>query len=42
MWQGQPYGAELQQAGCAGVKYPARDVDVGDGVAVEEQASVLR
>src|ERR1700676_678664 len=41
MRQRQPHGAELQQAGSAGVEYAASDINVGDGINVKKQAAVL-
>ncbi len=38
----EPDGAELQEAGSAGIEDAAGDVDVGDGVSVEKQVAVLQ
>ena len=32
----QPHGSQLQQSGSAGIEDAARDVDVGDGIAIQE------
>ncbi len=41
MWQRQPHRAQLKQAGRSRVEDPPRDIDVGNRVAVEENAAAM-
>ena len=42
MRQGQPYGAQLQQAGSLRIEHAPRNIDMRDSITVEQDIAVLK